>query len=104
MTGLAVSPVADLTSFFNVNGSYTAFNGKIGEILYVTFWDTGGGFRNLATGQPIRSGLLAFPIADVVSPVAAPPGVISRDGISDHGRRIVRRRLFGFFQSRRRCR
>ncbi len=80
VTGLAVSPVADLTSFFNVNGSYTAFNGKIGEVLYVTFWDTGGGFRNLATGQPIRSGLLAFPIADVVSPVAAPPGVISATG------------------------
>jgi len=79
VTGLCVSPVADLTSFSNVNGSYASYSGKIGEILYVTFWDTGSGLRLL--GQvPARSGLLAFPIADVTSPVAAPPGVVSPTG------------------------
>ena len=41
VTGIAVNPVSDLSSFFNVNSGYTFFNTKIGEILYVTFkWTT----------------------------------------------------------------
>ncbi len=71
ITGLAVSPVTDLTSFFNVNGGFTAFNGQIGEILYVSFLDTGGGLRLASGGQLVHSGLLAFPVADVTT--AAPP-------------------------------
>ena len=80
ITGLAVSPVSDLTSFANVNGAFAPFAGKIGEILYVTYWDTGGGFRQAGNGLIVRSGLLAFPIADVPSPAAAPPGVLSSAG------------------------
>jgi hypothetical protein len=80
ITGLGVNPVADLTSFGNVNGAYAFYNGKIGEILYVTFWDTGSGLRLLSNNQIIQSGVLAFPIADVVSPPAAPPGIQSQAG------------------------
>ncbi len=80
ITGLGVNPVADLTSFPNVNGSYAFFNGKIGEILYVSFWDTGSGLRLTGNNQLIQSGILAFPIADVVSPAAAPPGIQSQAG------------------------
>lgn len=77
ITGLAVNPVADLSSFARVNGSFAPFDTLIGEILYVSFWDTGGGTRLTATGQVVQSGVLAFPIADLVSPVAAPPGIQS---------------------------
>src|SRR5262249_60381585 len=77
---LCVNPVADLTSFPNVNGSFAPFTGQTGEILYVTFMDTGSGLRLLFNGTPVRSGLLAFPVADPVSPAAAPPGVQSPAG------------------------
>lgn len=80
ITGLAVNPVADLTSFPRVNGSFAPFTGQIGEILYVTFWDTGGGVRLSANNIVVKSGLLAFPIADVASPAFAPPGVQSNTG------------------------
>ncbi len=73
ITGIAVNPVADLTSFSNVNGSFSPFTGQIGEIVYVTFWDAGSGLRLTSTGEVVRSGLLAFPVADVVSGAAAPP-------------------------------
>jgi uncharacterized repeat protein (TIGR01451 family) len=77
VTGLCVSPVVDLSSFANVNGSFAPFNAQIGEILYVTFWDTGSGFRLAGGSTPIRSGVLAFPIADIASAAAAPPGIQS---------------------------
>ena len=80
VTGVAVSPVCDLGSFSAVNGSYAGDfpAGTIGEILYVTFEDTSGGFNLTATGQLIRSGLLAFPVSDAVNGSApAPPGRIS---------------------------
>ena len=81
ITGLGVEPAADLTSFAKVNGSYSFFSGLTGEILYVSFWDTNGGLRsNFNTGQIIQSGVLAFPIADITSPVSAPPGVQSQAG------------------------
>jgi hypothetical protein len=80
ITGIAVSPVCDLTSFGNVNGSFAGFNGLIGEILYVSFWDTGGGFRLASNGQLVQSGVLAFPVADTVSPAAAPPATLSNTG------------------------
>jgi len=79
ITGLCVNPVADLTSFANVNNNYASYAGLVGEILYVTFWDTGGGFRTVGE-IPAHSGLLAFPVADVVSPVPTPPGVLSPTG------------------------
>jgi hypothetical protein len=80
ITGLAVSPVADLTSFSNVNGSFAPFSGKIGEILYVSFTDNGGGFRLVSNGVIVRSGLLAFPVGDFTSPATSPPGVVSPTG------------------------
>jgi hypothetical protein len=80
ITGLGVNPVADLTSFANVNGSFAPFAGKIGEILYVSFWDTGGGLRLTFNNKLIQSGVLAFPIADGISPASAPPGIQSHAG------------------------
>lgn len=80
ITGLAVNPVADLTSFPNVNGSYSFFSGKVGEILYVSYWDTGFGMRLSGTGELVQSGVLAFPIADVVSPARMQPNIQSDTG------------------------
>lgn len=80
ITGLAVSPVTDLTSYANVNGAYAPYSGQIGEILYVTFWDTGGGLRLSSNNIVVRSGLLAFPVADIVSGAPAPPGIVSPVG------------------------
>ncbi len=80
ITGLAVNPVADLGSFARVNGAFSSFNGLTGEILYVSFTDTESGFRLLANGTLIRSGVLAFPIADIISAAAAPPGILSNTG------------------------
>lgn len=76
VTGLAVSPVVDLSSFANVNGSFASFNGLTGEILYVAFTDTTGGFRS-SQGNLVRSGILAFPVADITSAATAAPGIIS---------------------------
>lgn len=80
ITGLAVSPVADLSSFANVNGAFALFAGRIGEILYVSFTDNGGGFRLTSNGTIVRSGLLAFPIGDFTSAAASPPGILSPSG------------------------
>src|SRR5262245_56273353 len=80
VTGIAVNPVSDLSAFPNVNGSFLPFNGLIGEVVYVTYTDTGSGMRLLANNQLVRSGILAFPVADVVSPAAAPPGIQSAAG------------------------
>jgi len=77
ITGLCVNPVADLTSFANVNSGYSSYAGQVGEILFVTFWDTAGGLNTFGNGTPISSGLLAFPVADVDSTATAAPGVIS---------------------------
>lgn len=80
VTGLCVNPVADLTTFADVNPAYAPFAGKIGEILYVTFMDTGSGIRLTANGLPIRSGVLAFPISDDISPSYSPPEIQSDGG------------------------
>jgi hypothetical protein len=77
VTGLEVNPVADLTSFPNVNPAYTAFAGQVGEVLYVTYMDTGSGLRLASNNIVVRGGLIAFPIADLVSPAPAPPAVQS---------------------------
>src|SRR6185295_17849719 len=47
--------------------------GVTGEVLYVTYHDTEG-LRLTSSGTLVRSGLLAFPISDAVSPAAG--GVI----------------------------
>ncbi len=80
ITGLAVNPVSDLSAFPRVNGGFSYFDGKVGELLLVSFWDTGGGMRLIGNGQLIRSGVLAFPIADETSPIKAPPGIQSATG------------------------
>src|SRR5262245_3020896 len=64
ISGICVNPIADLGSFARVNGAFAAFNGLPGEIVYVSFLDTESGFRLLANGTLIRSGVLAFPVAD----------------------------------------
>lgn len=79
VTGLGVNPVADLTSYSNVNGAYAGFAGQVGEILYVTYLDTAG-LRLSSNNILVRGGLLAFPIADLVSPAVAPPAVVSHAG------------------------
>jgi hypothetical protein len=74
VTGLAVNPVADLSAFANLGEDYNFFAHKTGEILYVSFWDTGVGLltesRKAGFGltETIKSGVLAFPIADDISP------------------------------------
>jgi hypothetical protein len=82
ITGLAVNPVADLTSFFLaspfVYGPFSVFLGQVGEILYVTFTDTGSGVRLTGSGTLVRSGVLAIPVADITS--LSLPGVISPPG------------------------
>ncbi len=80
ITGIGVNPVADLSSFANVNGSFAPFNGRVGEVIYVAFWDTGGGLRLATNNMLVKSGVLAFPVADIVSPPAAPPGIQSPAG------------------------
>ena len=80
ITGLAVNPVADLSSFANVNGSYSSYAGQIGEILYVAFTDNTGGLRLTSNSQIVRSGILAYPIADITSAATAAPGIISPTG------------------------
>ncbi|HEX6884160.1 MAG TPA: hypothetical protein VF530_12340 [Planctomycetota bacterium] len=80
ITGLGVNPVADLSSFSNVNGAYAGFAGQVGEILYVSYLDTGAGLRLASNNILVRGGLLAFPVADVLSPAAVPPGVVSHLG------------------------
>lgn len=80
ITGLAVNPVSDLGAFARVNGSFSGFNGKVGELLLVTYMDTGGGMRLTSNNQLVRSGMLAFPIADETSPAKAPPGIQTAAG------------------------
>src|ERR1700733_7684159 len=88
VTGLAVSPVVDLSSFANVNGDFASFSNLIGEVLYVTFTDTESGFNViLPPGSPpslggtlVRSGLLAFPVADIISGASVPPGILTPAG------------------------
>jgi hypothetical protein len=80
ITGIAVNPVADLGSFAHVNGSFSFFDGKVGEILVVAFTDTGGGFRLTSNNTLVRSGILTLPVADEVSPAVAPPGIQSDTG------------------------
>lgn len=77
ITGIVVNPVADLSSFPNVNGSFAPFAGQIGEVVYVSFWDPAGGLRLAANNTLVSSGLLAFPVADLPSPAKAAPGVQS---------------------------
>jgi hypothetical protein len=85
ITGLAVNPVSNLSAFPRVNGSFSFFDGKIGELLLVTFLDTGGGMRLMSNGQLVRSGVLAFPIADATSPAKAPPRDSIGGGFSRYG-------------------
>jgi hypothetical protein len=80
ITGIGVNPVADLTSFPNVNGGYAGFAGQTGEIIYVAFWDTSGGFRLASNNVLVQSGVLAFPADDVVSGAPAPPGSVCAAG------------------------
>jgi hypothetical protein len=80
ITGIAVNPVADLSSFAHVNGGFAGFNNVTGEELAVSFWDTSGGFRLNAGNVPVQSGLLVFPVADTPSGAPAPPGSVCPNG------------------------
>jgi hypothetical protein len=88
VTGLAVNPVADLGSFGNVNGAYIpnfgggapGTPGVTGEILYVSYYDSESGLRLLANNTLVRSGVLAFPVSDAISPALAAPGNVTGVG------------------------
>ncbi len=80
ITGLAVNPVADLTSFSRVNAAYSTFNGQIGEILYIAYWDSSGTLHLNNGNQVVRSGLLAVPVSDLASPAGASSGVVTSQG------------------------
>ncbi|HKA18742.1 MAG TPA: hypothetical protein VKN18_10650, partial [Blastocatellia bacterium] len=56
ITGIAVSPVADLFDF--------GLDGVIGEVVYVSAFDPEGCVRNGLTNQPIRTRILAFAFTD----------------------------------------
>jgi len=77
ITRLAVEPAADLSSFANVNDNYASYAGLVGEILYVSFTDNGSGLRLASNHQLVRSGLIAFPVADITSATTDPTGIIS---------------------------
>ena len=50
--------------------------GATGEILYVSYFDSESGLRLTANNTPVRSGVLAFPVADIVSIAPIPlPGL-----------------------------
>jgi hypothetical protein len=77
VTGLAINPVADLTAFAEIDNDYDFFGKKTGEILYVSFWDTGIGLQSrmpelnnskIGLTETIKSGVIAIPIADDISP------------------------------------
>jgi hypothetical protein len=62
VTGIAVNPVADLADF--------GLCDTIGEVVYVSVWDTEGCASN-AAGQPFRTRIFAFGFTDVVGGVAS---------------------------------
>src|SRR5262249_12546041 len=85
ITGLGVNPVADLGSFGNVNGAFIpnfgggapGTSGVTGEILYVSYFDSESGLRLTANNTLVRSGVLAFPVSDAVSPAVNAPGNVT---------------------------
>src|SRR5437867_4744530 len=66
VTGIAVNPVADLCDF--------GLAGTIGEIVYVSIFDSEGCTSN-AAGQPIRTRILEFGFKDGVGALAATPAI-----------------------------
>ncbi|MEK6302953.1 MAG: hypothetical protein AABO41_19755 [Acidobacteriota bacterium] len=66
VTGIAVQPVADLADFG------LALCGTIGEVVYVSIFDSEGCASN-AAGQPIRTRIFAFAFVDGVGAGAMTP-------------------------------
>jgi hypothetical protein len=66
VTGIAVNPVADLCDF--------GLAGTIGEIVYVSIFDSEGCTSN-AANQPIRTRILEFGFKDGVGALAATPAI-----------------------------
>src|SRR5882724_5005677 len=66
VTGIAVNPVADLCDF--------GLAGTIGEIVYVSIFDSEGCSNN-AANQPIRTRILEFGFRDGVGAGAATPAI-----------------------------
>ncbi|MEN3331761.1 MAG: hypothetical protein V7641_1126, partial [Blastocatellia bacterium] len=67
VTGIAVQPVADLGDF-----DPTTLCGTIGEVVYVSIFDSEGCSSN-AANQPIRTRIFAFAFTDGVGAGAATP-------------------------------
>jgi len=65
ITGIAVNPVADLCDF--------GLPGTIGEVVYVSAFDSEGCVRNGSNNQPIRTRILAFAFTDGAGAGAATP-------------------------------
>jgi len=80
ITGVCISPVVDLSSWANVNPAFAPFAGQIGEAVIVTYNDFGGGLRLSSNNIVVKSGVLAFPIADGVSPAQSLPAIQSVAG------------------------
>ena len=64
VTGIAVQPVADLSDF--------GLCGTIGEVVYVSIFDSQGCSSN-AANQPIRTRIFAFAFTDGVGAGAVTP-------------------------------
>jgi hypothetical protein len=68
ITGIAVNPVADLCDF--------GLAGTIGEVVYVSAFDSEGCVRNGVNNRPIRTRILAFAFTDgVLAGAMTPAGV-----------------------------
>ncbi len=76
VTGIAVNPVADLCDF--------GLPGTIGEVVYISAFDSEGCVRNGGNNQIIRTRILAFAFTDGVGAGAATPAGVREVVLSNH--------------------
>src|SRR5882724_4957626 len=76
VTGIAVNPVADLCDF--------GLAGTIGEVVYVSAFDSEGCVRNGGNNQIIRTRILAFAFTDGVGAGAVTPAGVREVMLSNH--------------------
>src|SRR5882724_8929532 len=76
VTGIAVNPVADLCDF--------GLPGTIGEVVYISAFDSEGCVRNGGNNQIIRTRILAFAFTDGVGAGAVTPAGVREVALSNH--------------------
>jgi hypothetical protein len=76
VTGIAVNPVADLCDF--------GLPGTIGEVVYISAFDSEGCVRNGGNNQIIRTRILSFAFTDGVGAGAATPAGVREVVLSNH--------------------